>query len=65
MNEITVNGEFDHLFFDDRIPALSGLKGSERILQYGANSLRAPVRALTEKEARIAERLGMPSPPVS
>jgi hypothetical protein len=60
MVEITVNGEFDHLYFDDRIAALEKFKGTKRILQYGSNSLNPPVRALTEKETRIAESLGLP-----
>ena len=60
MGEITVNGEFDHLFFDDRIPAISQLKGGERILQYGANSLHPPSRKLTPLEIEQALNLGLP-----
>jgi hypothetical protein len=60
MNEITANGEFDHLYFDDRIAALSKLTGKERILQYGENSLHPPTRRLTPKEIERAEDLGLP-----
>jgi hypothetical protein len=60
MSKITVNGEFDHLFFDDRIAALSGLTGKDRILQYGENSLYPPIRKLTSEEIEKIENMGLP-----
>jgi hypothetical protein len=60
MSKITVNGEFDHLFFDDRIAALSGLTGKDRILQYGENSLYPPIRKLTSEEMEKIENMGLP-----
>jgi hypothetical protein len=63
MSKITVNGEFDHLFFDDRIAALSGVTGKERILQYGENSLYPPERKLNSQEIEKIEELGLPPRP--
>lgn len=65
MSQITVNGEFDHLFFDDRIPELSKLKGKARILQYGENSLHPPSRKLTPSEIMQAQNLGLPPRPAN
>jgi hypothetical protein len=61
MSRITVNGEFDHLFFDDRISALSGVSGKDKILQYGENSLYPPIRKLTPEEIEKIENLGLPA----
>lgn len=60
MAQITVGGKLDYLYFDDSIQALNDLKGSERILPYGANSLHPPVRKLTPQEVEKAQDLGLP-----
>lgn len=61
MNKITLDGQMDRLFVDDRDDRVEALTAKARVPSYGSNSLHAPRRALTPDEAAIADRIGAPS----
>jgi hypothetical protein len=62
MGKITLNGEMDHLFTDDRDGAVEKMTAKERVPSYGSNSLYRPKRALTPEEAELVNRIGTPTP---
>ena len=63
MTKITLGGEMDHLFADDRDARVEKLSAKERVPSYGSNSLHPPKRALTAEEAELVNRIGMPPAP--
>ncbi|WP_041801994.1 hypothetical protein [Rhodopseudomonas palustris] len=64
MRKITVNGELDHLFSDDRDSRIEGLAEKLRVPSYGGNNLYRPSRALSEAESELINRIGTVAPPV-
>ena len=62
MKPITPGGVWDHVFVDDRDEQLECLPSGTRLPAYARNDLRRPARALTPKEARIVNAIGLPKP---
>ena len=60
MKQITHQGEFDHLFIDDRDLVSEEAFAVAQIPTYGRNSLNKPKRPLNTKEAKIVDAIGLP-----
>ena len=63
MKHITHQGEFDHLFIDDRDVFAEEEPSSAQIPTYGRNTLKKPRRPPTAKEAGIIDAIGLPVKP--
>ena len=59
MSKITHEGEFDHMFTDDRDTRIDAMPPHKRTPSYGRNSLMPPNRPLTEAEAAIVRTIGI------
>ena len=61
--QITVDERLDAMFVDDRDERIAAMSVEASHPRYGANHLRRPKRALTDREAHALNMIGVPADP--
>ena len=62
---ITVQGQYDHLFVDDRDERIASMSVTATQPRYGASHLQRPIRALSPREVEAMDAIGLPVDPTA